>query len=120
VAATNLEVGVNYWIGAKVEKEGALTVPARLLTDVINSLNTEKVALETEETTMLISSDNDKLSIKGISVDEFPLIPSIETVSFVISAKLLRESLSLVAFAAALDEARPVLSGVYMGVDGIN
>ncbi len=118
ISATNLEVGVNYWVGAKVENEGAITVPARLITDVVSSLNSEKVSLELEEMTLHVNSDTDKLSIKGISIDEFPLIPSIETTAFKISAKVLREALSQVTFAAALDEARPVLSGVYFLVDG--
>ncbi len=118
ISATNLEVGVNYWVGAKVEADGAITVPARLISDVITSLGSEKVVLETEEMTLHVNSDKDKLSIKGISIDEFPLIPSIESTAFSISAKTLREALSQVTFAAALDEARPVLSGVYFLVEG--
>lgn len=118
ISATNLEVGINYWLGAKVEKEGAITVPARLLTDIVSSLSSEKVELELEELNLHLNSDKDKLTIKGISVEEFPLIPSIDTTSFKISSRVLRDALNLVNFAAALDEARPVLSGVYMNVDG--
>lgn len=118
ISATNLEVGVNFWVGAKVEKEGAITVPARLITDVISSLGSEKVILETDEMALHVNSDTDKLSIKGISAEEFPLIPTIENTAFKISSKTLKEALSQVTFAAALDEARPVLSGVYMLVDG--
>lgn len=118
ISATNLEVGINYWLGAKVEKEGAITVPARLLTDIVNSLSSEKVELTVEELNLHLTSDKDKLTIKGISVDEFPLIPSIDNTSFKISSKVFRDALNLVDFAAALDEARPVLSGVYMNVDG--
>jgi len=118
ISATNLEVGVNYWVGAKVEKEGAITVPARLITDVVSSIGSEKVSLELEDMTLHVNSDTDKLSIKGISIEEFPLIPNIENTAFKISTKILREALSLVTFAAALDEARPVLSGIYFLVDG--
>lgn len=118
ISATNLEVGINYWLGAKVEKDGAITVPARLLTDIVNSLSSEKVELEVEELNLHLKSTNDKLTVKGISVDEFPLIPSIDNASFKISSKVFRDALNLVNFAAALDEARPVLSGVYMNVDG--
>lgn len=118
ISATNLEVGINYWLGAKVEKEGAITVPARLLTDIVNSLSSQKVELEVEELNLHLKSDKDKLTIKGISVDEFPLIPSIDNTSFKISSKVFRDALNLVNFSAALDEARPVLSGVYMNVDG--
>lgn len=118
ISATNLEVGINYWLGAKVEKDGAITVPARLLTDIVNSLASEKVELEVEGLDLHLKSDKNKLTVKGISVEEFPLIPSIDTTSFKISSRVFREALNLVNFAAALDEARPVLSGVYLNIDG--
>jgi DNA polymerase-3 subunit beta len=115
VSATNLEVGINYWIGGKIEEEGSITVPARLFSDVISSLNSEKIDLSLEELTLHIKSGNDKLTIKGLSAEEFPLIPTIQDkTSFAIKSDILRDSLNLVNFAAALDEARPVLSGVYL------
>ena len=46
LAATNLEIGINCWIGAKVDDEGAITVPARLLSDFVNSLPPERVEME--------------------------------------------------------------------------
>ena len=119
VSATNLEIGVNYWIGGKVEKEGDITVPARLFTDVINSISSEKIDISTEDLNVLLKSETDNLTIKGISAEEFPLIPTIKKDPLlVIKADVLRDALNLVNFSAALDEARPVLSGVYFCVDG--
>jgi DNA polymerase-3 subunit beta len=118
LSATNLEVGVNYWLGAKVDKQGAITVPAKLFSDVINSINSEKVELTLEELDLHITSQNDKLTIKGISVDEFPLIPSMDVTALNINSKILKDALNMVNFAAALDESRPVLSGVYMHAEG--
>lgn len=46
LAATNLEIGINCWIGAKVEDEGAITVPARLLAEFVNSLPPERIDME--------------------------------------------------------------------------
>jgi DNA polymerase-3 subunit beta len=118
VSATNLEVGINYWIGGKIEEEGAITVPARLFNEVVNSISSSKINLELEELNLHIDSDKDKLLIKGISIDEFPLIPRLDKSVLVISSKILRETLSLINFAAAQDESRPVLSGVYLLAEG--
>lgn len=115
ISATNLEVGINYWIGSKVEEEGAITIPARLFIDVVNSLNSDKIELTLDGLTLNVDSGNDHLTIKGLSTDEFPLIPSIEDkISLKIKASTLRDALNLVNFAAAVDEARPVLSGIYV------
>lgn len=119
LSATNLEVGINYMVGAKVESGGAITVPARLFTEFINSLPGEKVTLELEGDTLKCKSDNYQSNIKGISADEFPLIPEIKTgKAFAIKASKIREAINLVGFAAATDDSRPVLAGVYMKMDG--
>ena len=119
LSATNLEVGINYRVGAKVESDGAITIPARLFTEFINSLPGEKVILELEGDTLKCKSDNYQSSIKGISADEFPLIPEIKTNKvFVLNASVLKEAIGMVGFAAATDDSRPVLAGVYMKMDG--
>ncbi len=119
LSATNLEVGINYMVGAKVEKEGAITVPARLFTEFINSLPGEKITLELEGDTLHSKADNYEANIKGISADEFPLIPEIKTNKvFSLKNSALREAINLVGFAAAMDDTRPVLAGVYMKIDG--
>lgn len=119
LSATNLEVGINYMVGAKVESSGAITVPARLFTEFINSLPGEKVTLELKGDTLHCKSDNYESNIKGISADEFPLIPEIKSEkAFSIKATTLKEAINLVGFAAASDDSRPVLAGVYIKMDG--
>lgn len=118
LSATNLEVGINYMVGAKVESEGAITIPARLFTEFINSLPSEKVTLDLDGDTLNCKTDGYKSSIKGISADEFPLIPEIKNKkTFSISGSKFRDAISLVSFAAATDDSRPVLSGVYMKIE---
>ncbi|RJO62253.1 DNA polymerase III subunit beta [candidate division WS5 bacterium] len=119
LSATNLEVGINYMVGAKVESDGAITVPARLFSELINSLPGEKVTLELEGDTLRIKSDNYQSNIKGISADEFPLIPEIKTNKVcAIKSVVLKDAINLVVFAAATDDTRPVLAGVYIKIDG--
>ena len=91
VSATNLEIGINYWLGGKVEKEGDITIPARLFIDVINSISSEKIDLSVEELDVRVKSLNDNLVIKGISAEEFPVIPTIQgKPSFVVKSNVLK------------------------------
>lgn len=115
LSATNLEIGINCWIGVKVEEEGATTVPARLLADFVNSLPPERVDLEliTRTQTLHLGSDRYEANIKGIDAQEFPIILVPEEDHRVrIKSALLRQIIDQVAFAAATDESRPVLTGV--------
>src|SRR5688572_4613077 len=75
VSATNLELGIDYFVGAKIEKEGAVTVPARLLTDYVNNLTEEKVELTADDSGLHIKSTGAQSSMNVIDAAEFPLIP---------------------------------------------
>src|SRR3970040_441453 len=54
LVATNLEMAISYWVGAKVEDEGAITVPARLLTEFVNSLPPERIDMELQVRTQTL------------------------------------------------------------------
>ncbi len=114
LTATNLEIGITCWVPGKVETDGALTVPAKLLTDLVNSMPPETVSLETDGTTGLrIRCGRYSAHLRGIDADEFPAIPLAgERPTTRISQKVLRHALGEVVFAAATDEARPILTGV--------
>jgi DNA polymerase-3 subunit beta len=122
LAATNLEVGITCWIGAKIEEEGATTVPAKLLSDVVGGLPNDKISMVLDSHTQTLSLDCARFeaNIKGIEADEFPVIPTIAdrepTATF--PPALLRETVEQVAFAAASDDTRPVLAGVLMRLKG--
>src|SRR6185436_3903363 len=122
LAATNLELGITCWIGAKIDEEGAVTVPAKLLADVVGGLPNDKInlALDARTQTLNLTCARFEASIKGIEADEFPVIPTIAerepTAAF--PPDLLRETIDQVAFAAATDDTRPVLAGVLMRLKG--
>jgi DNA polymerase III subunit beta len=115
LAATNLELAVNCWIGAKVDEDGATTVPARVLSDFINSLPPERIDMElnVKTQTLHLKCARYDANIKGIDATEFPIIPSIgEGKKISLEPETLREMIEQVSFAAATDESRPVLTGV--------
>ena len=119
ISATNLETGINIKLGAKVEEEGEITIPAKILTEVIASLAAGKIDLESKENSLNISTNGYEASFNGIPATEFPKLPtySLENLFSFPSDKLL-ESINQVAFAAATDEGRPVLTGVLVKIEG--
>jgi DNA polymerase-3 subunit beta len=114
LAATNLEIAITTWIDADVTDEGKLTLPARLLSEFVNALPNETVSLEvTRGNSCHIHSARFQADIKGMDAEDFPRIPSgDEQPTAHIAAKLLKEMIEQVAFAAASDDTRPVLTGV--------
>ncbi|MBW3537864.1 DNA polymerase III subunit beta [Candidatus Parcubacteria bacterium] len=118
LAATNLEIGVNCWIGSKVEDEGALTVPARLFSEFVASLPGGNIELETDDLNLIVKTPHYQSRINGISADEFPLIPQLKSQpALSVPSAQFREALLQTTIAASLDESRPVLAGVYLYIE---
>jgi DNA polymerase-3 subunit beta len=120
ISATNLEIAISEKIGSKVKNEGSITVPARLMQEYISSLPTGVIDLELDENKLHISTEQFKSTINGVVSDDYPDIPSVEkNVEWSIPAKEFKKGLQQVVFAASSDEARPVLTGVYLKtIDG--
>ena len=121
LTATNLEIGINSWVPGKVAEEGEITVPARLLTDLVASLPNQRIdlVLSAKDRTLKLTCGNNRSSIKGIEADEFPVVAAIgEAPATTIDARVLREALGEVVFAAASDESRPILTGVLTRLSG--
>jgi DNA polymerase-3 subunit beta len=115
LSATNLEISMTTWIGAMVEAEGSVTVPARLLTEFVNSLGSDRIDIEMEpgSRVLQIKSGRSQANINGTDASEFPPIPTIEdAVVAQVQPATLRTAIARVAFAAATEESRPVLTGV--------
>jgi DNA polymerase-3 subunit beta len=122
LSATNLEIGINSWVEGQVQEEGAITVPAKLVTDYVNSLpqGSVDITVPDEGNTVTIKGGRSTTNIKGMDASEFPLIPSADggEAPVNLDASLLKEMIDEVAFAAADDESRPVFTGVLVQVGG--
>ncbi|MEM7537078.1 MAG: DNA polymerase III subunit beta [Chloroflexota bacterium] len=127
LAATNREIGINCWIGAKVEDEGSITIPARLLTEFVNSLPPEQIDMElnVQTHTLKLQCARYNANMKGIDAYDFPIIPTTDDSSNVEEAAQtlggthielestgLRKMIDQVVFAASNDESKPTLTGV--------
>ncbi len=117
-SATDLEIGIISWIGAKIDEEGGLTVPARTLADFISTNADKKIDLEIKDTTLHIKSEHYEANLKGIEASEFPLIPSIKGDPIgELPAQKLKQAIVQTVFATSTDETRPVLGGVNLRFD---
>ena len=119
LAATNLEMAISCWIGAKVEEEGAITIPARLLTEFASSLPNDRIDMTLSQHTLQLKCARFEARINGLDAEDFPPIPQVgDGIATKIEAEVLREGINLVGFAAATEESRPVLTGVQLEFDG--
>lgn len=125
LSATNLEIGITCWIGAKVDEEGQITIPARLLTEFVNTLPNDRIDMVLTGTALRLKCARFEARINGQEATDFPPVATFESVpqagslgdgamvgSVSVEPEVLREAIGQVAFAAAVDEARPVLQGV--------
>jgi len=121
LVATNLEMAATCWAGAKIEEDGAITIPARLLIDFVNSLPNEliEITLPSNSHSVEIKSGRFQAHINGIDAQDFPPVPSVSGgVIANIASKALSDGIAQVAFATATEESRPVLTGVNAEFEG--
>lgn len=121
IAATNRAVSITAWIGATVDHDGAITVPARLLTEFVNSLpknGTIELDLAVRTQTLQLVCDKFTSNIKGIDHNYYPVLPTVPDGAE--SIRLDTSRISAVTFAASTDDNRPTLTGVYVAANDGN
>ena len=121
LSATNLELGISAWIGAKVSEEGGLTVPSRTFVDLVSNLPSEDVILSVDERTQSLNVKCGTLNtdIKGISAEEFPPMPTPDDETAIpLNVENFKEMIQRVVFAASTEDTRPNLTGVHMSFQG--
>ena len=119
LAATNLEIAISCWIGAKIEGEGSITIPARVLTEFVGSLPSDIISLNLKHHTLELKCGRYEARINGLDAADFPPIPQVgDCFNTKVKAEDLKQAISQVAFAAATEESRPVLTGVQTEFEG--
>jgi len=119
LSATNLEMGITCWIGAKIEEEGSTTVPARTFAELVSTLTGQNVemSLTVRTQTLNVRSGTSNTDLKCIDSQEFPPMPSPDMQDGIeINVADFKDMIHQVAFAASSDEARPILTGVLLTV----
>lgn len=112
ISATNLEIGVVKSVKADVITEGEVTIPAKMFVDIISNLSGEKIEISASNEIVELTTPTFSSSLNGISATEFPDIPLSGKQAAVIDPKLLIKALPEVIFSAAVDDGRPILTGI--------
>jgi len=113
LSATNLDLGINYWIGGKIEEEGSVTIPAHEITEFISYLSSGKIDISLNNNLLNIKSNKTESDFATTPAADFPELPKFDPKkSFDLDIALLNNSVSQIAFSAATDDTRPVLTGI--------
>lgn len=116
LAATNLEIAVTHYIGAKVEKEGSLTIPARLFSEFVNNLPMGNIELEAKDQHLTIKLNHYTSTIHGLNSEEFPELPVIneeKTTNLKLPTTVFKRAIGQTIIASSRDTTRPMLTGAY-------
>jgi DNA polymerase-3 subunit beta len=121
LSATDLELSISMWVGAKVERDGAVTIPARTFYDLTSNLSPERVDLELDERsqTLNLKCGGTTTNIRGIDANEFPVVPEADpNADIVMPGEVLAHMVEEVVFSAAREDNRPVLTGIFTHIEG--
>ncbi len=118
ISSTNLEIGINTWASGKIEKEGEITCPAKILSNFINNLPNKKIELEVKGNILNIKCENYRASLNCLSADDFPIIPQTkQSVILKVDSTLFRGAISQVMGLSSLSESRPEITGIFIKIN---
>ncbi len=120
LTATDLEIGINTWIGADVQSEGRVTVPAKQLSEFVHSIPSEKVDVSLDKQMVTVATVNNNAEFHTIPSDDYPHVVTVDKEAPILKIPQsdLLKSVKRVAFAAASDDVKPVLTGVRIEIEG--
>lgn len=120
LSATNLSTTIVTHVGASIEIDGSITIPAKMLRDFVANLSTDTIEADLKKDILHIKSDITKSRFNGVSAQDFPDLPeertSLETIE--LEPQSFYNAISAVSFCASLDDTRPVFTGIYLDFDG--
>ncbi len=119
LTGTNLETACIVSLGAKVEKPGETTIPGRILTEFISSLPAEKIELTVEKDKVIVTTQKTSATFSTLPVKDFPPLPSTsQEAPFKFLLTQLSKNVGATAFAASIDDGRPILTGIKIKLSG--
>lgn len=116
LSATNMETAITTFVGASIDKEGSITIPAKLIREFVANLSQNTLSGNLLNEVLHVTSDKTKTKFVGTAVDEYPNLPAFsdKTKHVTVKPKQFLEAVSKVAYSASTDESRPVFTGVYV------
>lgn len=119
LSATNLEIAIQIILGAKIEKEGEITVPPKILGGFLSNIKDDIVSGELIKNELNLTSENDKINIKGIDANDFPIIPQRDDEKnfFELDGETFSKAISGVLVSVAHNDTRQELNGIFMKLE---
>ncbi len=116
IASTNLEIAVKTIIGAKINKEGSITIPARIISGFLNGINEEEIKISLKDLNLKLSTLKHNIIITGMDPEEFPIIPENPKEYLIKTSKILKlnKAISATLISAAKNDSRQELNGIYL------
>ncbi len=114
LSTTDLEIAITDYIPCKVEKEGSVTIPAKVLVNFINNLPNKKIEINIKNNTVYLRCENYKSNIKGLNAKDFPIIPKIKSVPVLeINSLKLKNILEQIVNFVSFSDIRPEITGIF-------
>jgi len=119
ISATNLEMSFSTKIGAKIEEEGEISLPAKTITDLVQSISSDQIEFSVQDEKVTVTSSQSKTTLSGNNTAEFPeIVEEIKEEGVLdLPTSEFIASLPQVAFCSSPDDTRPALSGVLFEID---
>jgi len=115
LSAFDLSIGIQLWIPATVEETGTLTLPARLLTDIVGKLPSQEILLTADDLAVTLTCGTGRYQMQGISADEFPALPTLDEVApLKVDKTVFSDGLHSTLFATSSDESKQILTGLHI------
>src|SRR3989338_4368334 len=119
--ATNLNLGIEVEIPAKIEKEGVVAISGSVLNGIFsNVFQNENIYLEGVEGNLLIKTKKSKIKLKGQPHDDFPTIPRVAGISFDIESKKIMDGIKSVYYSSSVSDIKPEISSVFIHTNDDN
>lgn len=118
ISSTNLEISIATSLTAKIDKEGEISIPSKIIGEIVSNLPKETLNIEAEKEHLKISSASYSSTVLGMNATDFPKIPRSvnKTKAFALPVEEFTKALAKVIFAVSIDETRPVLTGIFFTV----
>lgn len=118
ITAFDLSLGIRCQFEAQVQTGGRITVPARLLSDIVSRLSQGNLSLELNETVLTVTAQTGKYQLNCVPADEFPELPALAGEMLQLPVDDVLQGIGYTLFAASSDESKQVLTGVHVHVQG--
>ncbi len=114
ITGTDLDLTIQLGLPVGGERDGGAVLPARLASDIVRSLGPGKVTVSVDTDDVSISGGRSQFSVRPLSIDDYPRLPSPPTSGVALAAAAFGEALRQVVRAASTDDNRPILTGVLL------